>query len=149
MNHLDVILPIILLGISFLLKLVVDRNIDVPSAINAICELPVDILFLALSFSIAFTITASTNNPEGLLYCFVGLAISILVVLIWRRTVHYFIIKSKIWFVLLFINLIIAGVSLKAATDLIMEKQNPVESTAIPTTQSEVDSTKTNTTNGL
>lgn len=128
MEHLDIILPILLLGIAFLLKLVVDRNIDVPTAIHAICELPVDILFLSLSFSIAFTIGDPVNNSQGLFYCFVGLAISILVVFIWRRTLQYFIEKKKwLWLVLLFINLIVASISLKYSVELIMANQKKKE----------------------
>ena len=128
MEHLDIILPILLLGIAFLLKLVVDRNIDVPTAINAICELPVDILFLALSFSIAFTIAEPINNSKGLFYCFVGLAISIAVVFIWRRTLKYFIEKRTwLWLTLLFVNLIVASISLKCSIELIVANQKKKE----------------------
>jgi hypothetical protein len=128
MQHLDIILPILLLGIAFLLKLVVDRNIDVPTAIHAICELPVDILFLSLSFSIAYTIADPVNNSQGLFYCFVGLAISILVVFIWRRTLQYFIEKRKwLWLFLLFANLIVASISLKYSVVLIMANQREKE----------------------
>lgn len=42
MEHLDIILPIVLVVIAFLLKLVVDRNVDVPSTIQAFIELPID-----------------------------------------------------------------------------------------------------------
>lgn len=142
MDHLNIILPIVLLGISFLLKLVVDRNIDGPAFINAICELPVDILFLSLSFSIAFTITDSANISKGLFYCFIGLAISILVVIIWRRTLHYFSLKRKRWIILLFLNLLISGLSLNSATELVMINQKLKVKSEIPQNSINFDNIK-------
>ena len=98
MEHLQIILPSVLLLIGFLLKLLVGRNYDMPATIQAICELPVDIIFLALSFTVAFTITKVDNQSSGLFYCFIGIATAILIVLLWRISVDQFLKKSRILF---------------------------------------------------
>jgi hypothetical protein len=53
-KHLDVFLPIALVVIAFLLKLFMDRSVNAPLAVKSLYELPVDMLFLTLSFIVAF-----------------------------------------------------------------------------------------------
>ena len=141
MEHLQIILPSVLLLIGFLLKLLVGRNYDMPATIQAICELPVDIIFLALSFTVAFTITKVDNQSSGLFYCFIGIATAILIVLLWRISVDQFLKKSKWWILLLFINLTIAGFAIKKSVSLVIETEKvesknivpvPVPDTVIP-----------------
>lgn len=122
MNHLDILLPAILLIIAFLLKLVVDRNVDVPNTIQAICELPVDILFLALSFVVGFTISSKENMSDGLLCCYVGIAIAVVVVVLWRKSIKLFLVGNKLWLLLFFINLSIAGYTINLSIDIITNK---------------------------
>lgn len=108
MNSLEVILPVALLLLAFLLKLAIDRNVDIPIAIQSLCELPVDIVFLSISFAIAYTISDVSQNSEGLLYCFTFLIISVLVVLIWRKSIKLFDSNNKWWILLLSINLFLS-----------------------------------------
>ena len=82
MEHLDIILPIVLVVIAFLLKLVVDRNVDVPSTIQAFIELPIDLMFLAMTFAVAATLSNEQIQNKGLLCSFIGIVIAIIVVLI-------------------------------------------------------------------
>lgn len=126
MEHLQIILPSVLLLIGFLLKLLVGRNYDMPATIQAVCELPVDIIFLTLSFTVAFTITKVENQSSGLFYCFIGIATAILIVLLWRISVDQFLKKSKWWILLLFINLTIAGFAIKKSVSLVIENEKVV-----------------------
>jgi len=123
MEHLQIILPSVLLLIGFLLKLLVGRNYDMPATIQAICELPVDIILLALSFTVAFTITKVDNQSSGLFYCFIGIATAILIVLLWRISVDQFLKKNKWWILLLFINLTIAGFAVFKSVSLVIETE--------------------------
>ncbi|MCM4150924.1 hypothetical protein DHD05_04900 [Arenibacter sp. N53] len=124
MEHLQIILPSVLLLIGFLLKLLVGRKYDMPATIQSVCELPVDIIFLALSFTVAFTITKVDNQSSGLFYCFIGIATAILIVLLWRISVDQFLKKSRWWILLLFINLSIAGFAINKSVSLVIETKN-------------------------
>ena len=120
MDNLNIILPGVLVVIAFLLKLLVDRNLDIPNAIQATCGLPVDIIFLSLTFGVAFTISDIKNQPIGLFYCFIGIAISIIVVLLWRKSLKFFLNKNKCWILLLSINLLISSYSIMKSVNLIV-----------------------------
>jgi len=89
-KHLDVFLPIALVIIAFLLKLFMDRSVNAPLAVKSLYELPVDILFLTLSFSVAFTITSSSNINNGLAHFFVFFIVILLSVVGWRRSIKLF-----------------------------------------------------------
>ena len=127
MQHLNVILPLTLLLIGFLLKLFIGRNIETPHLIKALCELPVDIMFLALSFGIAFTISNANHQAEGLAYCFAGLAIAIVVVVLWRLSVNIYLKKGKyFWVIILAINLFISGIGIKMSVELIIDEDKSI-----------------------
>ncbi|QCX38988.1 hypothetical protein FF125_11275 [Aureibaculum algae] len=128
MAHLNIILPITLLLIGFLLKLFIGRNIETPSLIEALCELPVDIIFLALSFSIAFTLSKTENQANGLFFCFAGIAVAILVVALWRITIIYYLKKVKyFWPIILAINLFVSSYAIKKSVDLIIDGVEKIE----------------------
>ena len=124
MEHLQIILPSVLLLIGFLLKLLVGRQYDIPATIQAVCELPVDVILLALSFTVAFTITRIDNQSSGLFYCFVGIAIAIIIVLLWRISIDLFLKGSKLWILILFLNLFIAGFTIKKSVELVIQNEN-------------------------
>lgn len=125
MEELKVILPITLLAIGFLLKLVVSRHWDdLPNIINNICELPVDIIFLALSFAVAFAISGVDNHDIGLLYSFVGIALAILVLLIRKISMDLFLVEKKLWILLFLINLLISSFAITVPINLIINKNN-------------------------
>ena len=89
-NLIPYVLPIILLILSFLLKLFIDRTVSLPSFISALLELPVDIMFLGLSFIAAFTITYKEKAGIGLLLFLTYLIIAILIIFCWRRAIKAF-----------------------------------------------------------
>nr|WP_320119519.1 hypothetical protein [uncultured Marinifilum sp.] len=120
MEHLDIILPGLLVLIAFLLKLLIDEIVDITSTIQAVIELPVDVIFLALTFSVAFTLTNVENQLEGLFYGFLGFVISIIVILLWKKTKKLFLIGNKWWIFLVLLNLSITGLTVVKAVNLVI-----------------------------
>jgi hypothetical protein len=124
MEHLQIILPTVLLLIGFLLKLLIGRKYDLPATIQAVCELPVDIVLLSLSFVVAFTIAKVDNQTSGLFYCFIGFAFTILIVLLWRVSIDQFLKGTKWWILFLVLNLMISGFAIKKAVSLLITAEN-------------------------
>ncbi|WP_321345212.1 hypothetical protein [uncultured Draconibacterium sp.] len=120
MEHLDIILPGLLVLIAFLLKLLIDEIVDITSTIQALIELPVDVIFLALTFSVAFTLTNVENQLQGLFYGFLGFVISIIVILLWKKTKKLFLIGNKWWIFLVLLNLSITGLTVVKAVNLVI-----------------------------
>lgn len=118
-------LPIILLIITFLLKLTVNRKVDRFSFINALCELPVDILFLAFSFCLAFTVSTPNNLDTGIIYSLVSLVILIIVISLWR-IVESLLSSKKIMIMalLLSLNFMLSISSLAYSISLFIEEEN-------------------------
>jgi len=125
---IDIILPSILLLIAFLLKLSIDRSVDKHNILQAIFELPVDIMFLSLSFGVGYTISNSNHFNEGITFLFGGLCISILVVLLWRKCVSLFSIRNNYWLVaVLFSNIILSGTTIVYSVNMVKENKIKAE----------------------
>lgn len=123
MEHLHVILPLILVFMAFILKLVVDKEVDFPSSILAIIELPIDLIFLAITFYVATILSNSSIQNEGLLYSFIGLFVSIIVVLISKKCSKLFINKqTKSWLSWLLINIMVSSFFIINAVGLLVKK---------------------------
>lgn len=97
-NIPSIVLPVALLVLSFIVKMSIEREVDLPKALQSFIELPTEIMFLSSSLVIAFILSHSTYKSEvddGLLY-FVGcLILSIVVVLLWRKA--EFQLSKKSW----------------------------------------------------
>jgi hypothetical protein len=121
MNSAGYLLSILLLGLSFLLKLFIDRRTDIPIFINAILELPVDINFVGLSFTIAFIIKDSKNIESGLITFCCYLLVSIITVFLWRKSGWCF-EKNKIaWTIILaLVNLFLSSILLLKSLELLI-----------------------------
>jgi hypothetical protein len=102
MIPLHILLPILLVLLAFLLKLLVDRSATTPLVVQSIYELPVSIMFLALSFATAFTITSTSNVSSGMTHSYLFLIAAILSVVMWRRSLLLFERDHKLWSVVLF-----------------------------------------------
>lgn len=86
-----VILPGILLLLAFFLKLSIDREVDIPNSIYAFLELPVDVVFLAISFIAAFTIASnSPDNELGFIYFVCYIFLAGFTVFLWRKACRLF-----------------------------------------------------------
>nr|VFK31636.1 MAG: hypothetical protein BECKMB1821I_GA0114274_102537 [Candidatus Kentron sp. MB]VFK75861.1 MAG: hypothetical protein BECKMB1821H_GA0114242_10341 [Candidatus Kentron sp. MB] len=68
MSYLEVIMSGILLAMTYLLKLFLDRSPSLPDAIVAILELPVDVVFFATSLIVGFSISNSDKSEEGIIW---------------------------------------------------------------------------------
>ncbi len=87
----EIILPGILLVLAFFLKLSIDREVDIPSSIYAMLELPVDVAFLATSFIAAFTISATQPDSEkGFVYFICYVLLAGLAIFLWRKSSRQF-----------------------------------------------------------
>ena len=127
MEHLGIILPASLVGIGFLLKLAVNQSWkDFPFIIQKLCELPVDMIFLALSFAVGFTISNSNNSASGLFYCFLGLAAAILIVYFQKICTDLFESENNWWILILVGNLLISGGALSQSIVVIID-DSPIQ----------------------
>lgn len=90
MKPIEIIMPIILIGFAFLVKLLIDRTVTIPDAISSILDLPADIVFFSLSVIVSFTITKPENRDQGLMYFAGYIALSLLVIFLWRRSLSTF-----------------------------------------------------------
>ena len=123
MEHLEIILPITLLFLAFVLKLSIDRSIEVPNIIQAICELPVDMIFLSISFLIAYTISKPTDPSNGLFFTLAFIVIAVLTVILWRKSLKLFERKNNWWILLLLINMAISTLSIFQSMNILLEKE--------------------------
>lgn len=95
---LSIIMPAIVLGLSFFLKMFVDRQTTANDAIGSALELPVDIIFLSISLIVGFILTPSANALMGFAWFGCYLVLAILIVFIWRRSTHNHINDGKYMF---------------------------------------------------
>ena len=72
MDHLEVILPSLLLLVAFSYKLVVDKRFSFTEFIERCLEMPIEVVFLSGGFMIAFTLQDPSNHEFGLLSMFLG-----------------------------------------------------------------------------
>lgn len=140
MEELDIVLPIILVLIAFLLKLVVDKDVKIADAIQASIELPIDLMFLVITFSVAATLSSVHAQEKGLLYSFVGIVIAILVVFISKKNIKYFTSNKKSkWVILLLLNLIISIYGVKFSVDLLTSIKSEQINTVCKSTQGQTN----------
>ncbi|MDN5217273.1 hypothetical protein QQ020_34690 [Fulvivirgaceae bacterium BMA12] len=127
MKHLEIILPLTILVLAFVLKLAIDRNVEVPNLIQAMCELPVDIIFLSISFLIAFTISKPKDPSEGLFYTIAFIVLAVVIVILWRKSLKLFETKNRLWILLLFINMSISVFSLHQSVGILLRTENSAQ----------------------
>ncbi len=90
MTLLEVIMPVLVLGLSFMLKLFIDRSTTAPDAIVSTLELPVDIIFLSISLIVGFIIAPSGDAKSGLAWFAFYIFAAIFIVFLWRRSIKSF-----------------------------------------------------------
>lgn len=125
MTYLDIILPIILIGITYCLKLFIDQVVSSTAAIKSVCELPIDIIFLSISLLIAIIISNSDSRNDGLVYMLVNIIIAILTVFLSKRSAANFILGvNNHWKYLLSINVFISVMSLCISISMLQHIPN-------------------------
>lgn len=113
MPCIEIALPGVLLLTKFLLKLVVDRSATLPDLVSAVLALPVDIVFLSASLLAGYAISSPSNVKQGLLLFAGCLCLSLLIVLVWRRSEGQF-TRDKYWgtAALGLVNILMSGATL-------------------------------------
>lgn len=123
MEHLEVILPLTILVLAFVLKLAIDRSVEVPSLLQALCELPVDMIFLSISFLIAFTISKPADPSEGLFYIIAFIVLAVIIVIFWRKSLKHFEDKKMVWILLFCVNMVLSVFSLYSSVSILLADQ--------------------------
>lgn len=94
MSHLEILMPGMVLALSFALKLFIDRTATLPDAISSGLELPVDIAFLATSLIVGFTLSSGGDAKQGMAWFAFYLLGTVFVVVIWRRSISLFLSEN-------------------------------------------------------
>ena len=84
------LLPGTIILVKFLLKLLIDRQVDMPEFISGILALPYDIAFLASTLLAGLIIVDTGNVKLGLGLLIASIVVGILAVFLWRRSESYF-----------------------------------------------------------
>lgn len=122
MSQLDVILPTIVLLLAFVMKLLVDQAATVPLAIETTYALPIDIVFLAITFAAAYAISKPDNAGSGLVYFAVFIGVAMLTVFMSRRSTHLFDRdKRKVSAALFLLNFAVSMTTLILSVHLLLE----------------------------
>ncbi|XMB86340.1 hypothetical protein RJG79_00655 [Mycoplasmatota bacterium WC44] len=137
-----ILLPVVLLVLTFLMKLSINRNWKLPQFILSLLELPVDIMFLSSSLLISYYILLAEKNAslvvtdnsksmidlrifndinKGLLFFLISLCISFIVVIIWRKSEEIFEEELDGWKKLFRINVGISIVILVSTIFILSE----------------------------
>jgi hypothetical protein len=90
MKAIELIMPLILIVLAFLLKLFIDRTVTAPDALAALLDLPADIAFFSISLIVSFTIAAPSNRDVGMLWFAAYIVMSAFVIFLWRRSLSTF-----------------------------------------------------------
>jgi hypothetical protein len=105
-NHLDIVLPFIFLLLTYFFKLTVDEKFERVKAMRALCELPVDIIFLAMSFLVAIMVSQGKYRDVGILYVMLFISAAFITVMLSKRSVTGFNTSiNKYWILMLIGNI--------------------------------------------
>lgn len=116
------------IGTSFFYKLSIDRNVNVPNLIQSICELPVDIIFLSISFMATYTISEPKDPVKGLFFCFVFIVLATLIVILWRKSLKLFEKgHNRLWILLLCLNLMLSILPLIYSMNILLDTGESVK----------------------
>jgi hypothetical protein len=103
------VLPIVLLGLQFSLKMVIDRKATAFQFATGLLEIPINMFFISLALLSAFIITGTGAIVVAFVLFLVILVCLVFCILFWRRSVDHFENKYFFWaFGLGFLNLILA-----------------------------------------
>lgn len=110
MSNLDIIMPSLVVAFAFIIKMFVDRTTTLPQAIEGLLELPADIAFFSISLVVGFIISKQSNFSIGIFWFVLYIVFSIVIVVLWRRSINQFDKKNHKTFILLaLINYLLAS----------------------------------------
>ncbi|WP_411824634.1 hypothetical protein [Leptospira sp. 'Mane'] len=124
MEKIEILIPLLLLALIFILKAFVNRETSLSQLLSATLELPVDIIFLSLSFYSAYLI--NQNNLDGTLLIFIlGIIIGVITIVFWRISIKLAENEERLNSILLtVINFFISGSCLFASVVVISSGKN-------------------------
>ena len=123
MKSFELGLPLAILVLSFLMKLFVDRAPNLPVAVQTLYELPIDMVFLALTFAAAFVISKPNEAGRGMMH-FVGYSVAaVCAIVLTRRSISFLDRNRWTVSVLLFMaNLAVAAYVLSSSMNMVAPK---------------------------
>lgn len=83
-------LPLGIVVMSFFLKIFVNRETSAPNIVVGILEIPVDIAFVSMSLTVAYSISNRGNGISATSWLCACFLISILAVIVWRWCLNLF-----------------------------------------------------------
>lgn len=89
-KYFVVLMPLIILGIKGLLKHSVGKKLNEITYGNLILELPIDILFISISFNIIYFSKSDAIIKLATIYICCQIFIAIIAVILWRHAVAEF-----------------------------------------------------------
>lgn len=85
MTNLKVIVPLLILALQIVMKFVVGRRIEKKNYLELLCELPTNIIFLSVSFSLVYMFLHETIKPQAVIVFIVFIIVALIVVTIFRE----------------------------------------------------------------
>jgi hypothetical protein len=85
MTNLKIIVPLLVLALQVIMKFVVGRRIERKNYLELICELPTNIIFLSISFSLVYIFLHESIKQESVITFMLFVILSLIVVTIFRE----------------------------------------------------------------
>lgn len=132
MTNLKVVVPLLILILQIIMKLVVNRRINLKNNLDLIYELPTNLIFLSVSFSIVYIFLYESIMKESVILFIVLIIASFIVVTIFRECKYLAdsVLNRKKTVLLVFLILLNFLISVKflfKASDQLLKK--PIMST--------------------
>jgi hypothetical protein len=83
-------LPLVLLGLQFSLKFLIDRRATAYNFLTALLEIPISIFFLSLSLLAAFIIAGKGDIQFAFVFFISILVLLVFCIFFWRRSIEHF-----------------------------------------------------------
>lgn len=115
-SYLKIIMPLTMLGFTFLLKLWVINIPKAPDYLKALIELPVSIALLSVAMFISYSITIGENgkqHSDGIAFFAASLLITLIVIAIWRGCCTLF--NKERWVSLSFCSILNYAIAVSGA----------------------------------
>ena len=132
-SDLDICLSLTLLFLMFAFKLFVDKTFGSKDLMQSLCELPIDIVFSALAFMIAFTVSNKHNAAEiGIIIYTVIIVFALLILVGGRRAGRFFENRKPVMgTIFLVISLLVSLYILVESIEIFNKQASDIETTKV------------------
>lgn len=123
--HPKISIPILLLGLKVAMKLLVGRETKSKHVFEILCELPNDIIFLAISFSFVYFFLDDVNNKNVIVLSLTLIIIAFIVFSLIRQCRKLGDDKLTLWkgvllVILIILNFSISGIALYCSSSYLL-----------------------------